>query len=247
VLKELLTKAGRFNVEVLTAPGAKATKEDWDKFRPDLSKVNVVLMNYTGTPWPDDVQKSFEEYMSKGGGLAFYHASVFSFPKWETWNKMMGMGWRDAKFGDRLTVDDAGKVVRTPKGEGPGGGHGPAHAFEMVVRDKEHPVMKGMPDKWTHVKDELYHGMRGPAQDVQILATAFSDAKGKGTGANEPIVWTVPAGKGRVFVTLLGHDATATSAPGAVSILVRGVEWAATGKVTIPVAKDVAAPAADTK
>ena len=240
-LKAMLIETGRFNVEVATTPPRKAPKDAWGKFRPDFSKYDVVLMNYTGSPWPKEVCTAFEKYMADGGGLAFYHAAVFSHRQWKQWNLMMGMGWRDNKYGDRLTVDDSGKVVRTPKGQGPGGGHGPAHAFEMTVRDKDHPVMKGLPGKWTHVKDELYHGMRGPAKDVHILATAFSDKKTRGTGTNEPMVWTVPAGKGRVFVSLLGHDVPATTAPGATAVLTRGVEWAATGKVTLPVPKELAA------
>jgi uncharacterized protein len=245
VLKELLLKTGRFNVEVLTSPDAKASKEDWDKFKPDFTKCNVVLTNYCGAAWPADVQKGIVEFVNNGGGLVFYHFAVASFPQWEAWNKFMGMGWRgDPKFGDRLSVDDSGKVVRTPKGEGPGAGHGDAHPFEMTVRDKEHPVMQGMPQTWTHMKDELYHGVRGPAQDVQILATAFDDPKFKGTGTNEPLVWTVPAGKGRVFVTLLGHDGGNTAAVDAAAIMARGCEWAATGKVTIPAPKEIPAPAA---
>lgn len=240
-LKAMLVKTGRFSVDVATTPGRRAPKDAWGKFRPDFGKYGVVLMNYTGSPWPAEVCKAFEKYMAGGGGLAFYHAAVFSHSRWKAWNLMMGMGWRKAADGDRLTVDASGKVVRTPKGEGPGGGHGPAHAFEMTVRDKDHPVMKGLPAKWTHVKDELYHGMRGPAKNVHILATAFSDKKTRGTGTNEPMVWTVSAGKGRVFVSLLGHDVPATTAPGAVAVLTRGVEWAATGKVTLPVPKKLTA------
>ena len=243
-IKEMLLKTEKFNVDVLTSPGAKDPKEAWEKFRPDFSKYKVVLSNYTGTVWPDEVNKAFEKYVEEGGGLVVYHAAVFAFPKWEAWNKMIGMGWRDAAFGDRISVDDTGKVVRTPKGEGPKSGHGPAHAFEMTVRDKDHPVMKLLPEKWTHVKDELYHGMRGPAQDLHILATAFSAKEGGGTGTHAPLVWTVPCGKGRVQVCLLGHDVPAVSAPDAAVILCRSAEWAATGAVTIPAPKDLSAPAA---
>jgi len=66
----------------------------------------------------------------------------------DNWNKMMGLGWRDNKFGDRISIDDTGKIVRTPKGEGPGASHGPAHEFEVMTREKDHPVMKGLPEKW---------------------------------------------------------------------------------------------------
>lgn len=241
VLKEILLKTGRFEVDVATTPPAKSPKEAWEKFRPDFSKYGCVLSNYTGDSWPEEVNQAFLKYMQDGGGLVSYHAAVFAFPRWDEWNKMIAMGWRDNKFGERVALDDEGKIVRTPKGEGPGGGHGPAHAFEMIVRDKEHPVMKGMPEKWMHVKDELYHGMRGPAQNMAILATAFSAKEGRGTGFHEPIVWTVPYGKGRVLVNLLGHEQTATAAPDCATLLARGVEWAATGQVTLPVLDGVSA------
>jgi type 1 glutamine amidotransferase len=234
LIKDMLLKTGRFDVTVATSPDKKAPKDAWAAFRPDFSKHAVVLMNYTGASWPAEVNQAFEKYMQDGGGLVFYHAAVFSFPGWAEWNKMMGMGWRNNKFGERLYLDDDGKAVRQPKGEGPGGGHGPAHPFEVQVREPEHPVMKGMPAKWTHPKDELYHGMRGPAQNMTILATAFSAKEKRGTGGHEPMAWTVPYGKGRVFVTLLGHDATPLTEPVAVALLCRGTEWAATGAVTLP-------------
>lgn len=234
VVRDILLKTGRFTVDVLTAPAAKAPKEAWDAFKPDFSKYQVVVMNYHGTPWAEDINRAFEKFVQDGGGLVFYHAAVFSFDKWENWNRMMGLGWRNAKFGDRLAIDDSGKLVRQPRGEGPGAGHGPAHPFEVMLRDREHPITKGMPEKWGQVKDELYHGQRGPAENMHILATAFSAKDKGGTGMHEPIAWVIPVGKGRVFVSLLGHDVPATTAPEAAALLARGVEWAATGQVTIP-------------
>lgn len=234
-IKALIEKTGRFDIDVATAPPKDAPKEDWDKFRPDFSKYTVVLTNYAGQSWPDEVVKAFEKYVADGGGLVVYHFAVASFPGWETYNKMIGIGWRDNKFGDRIALDDDGKVVRQPKGEGPGAGHGPSHPFEMTVRDKNHPIMKDMPEKWTHTSDELYHGQRGPAQDMHILATAYSAKDKGGTGMNEPMAWIIPFGKGQVFTCLLGHDVPQTSEPDCATLLARGAEWVATGKVTIPV------------
>ena len=232
-IKEMLLKTDRFNVEVATLKN----KQESEAFKPDFAKYKVVLMNYHGSALSEDTQKAFEKFVQDGGGLVFYHASVFSFQKWDNWNKMMGLGWRDNKFGDRISIDDAGKIVRTPKGEGPGGSHGPAHEFQVVTREKDHPIMKGLPEKWSHVKDELYHGQRGPAENMEILAISPSLKEKGGTGTNEPMVWVIPVGKGRVFVSLLGHDVPATTDPNAAAILVRGCEWAATGAVTIPAPK----------
>jgi len=243
-IKAMLLATGRFNVDVLTSPPKGAPKEAWEKFRPDFSKYQVVFSNYNGEPWPEEVNAAFEKFMNAGGGLVVYHAANNAFPQWEAWNKMIGLGWRNAQFGDRITVDDSGKVVRTPKGEGPGAGHGPQHPYECVVRDKDHPITHGMPEKWIHVKDELYQGMRGPAQDLHILVTAWADPAQKGTGTHEPMAFTVAFGKGRVFVNLLGHDATSVSDPGCTALMIRGTEWAAAGQVTVPLPKDlVASPA----
>jgi hypothetical protein len=242
VIKELLDKTGRFAVDVLTSPPKKAPKEEWAKFKPDFSKYQVVLTNYCGDPWPDDVKAAFEKYMNDGGGFVVYHFAVAAFQDWDAYNKMIGQGWRKTDFGNSLVLDENGKEVCRKPGDGPGGSHGPAHQFEVTIRDKEHPICKGMPEKWVHVKDELYHGQRGPAQNMHILASAFDEKDKGGTGLNELMAWTVSFGKGRVFVTLLGHDAPPTVEPGAAALLVRGAEWAGTGAVTIPAPKEIPTP-----
>lgn len=234
-----LEATGRFAVEVATTPEKNASAEAWDSFRPDFAKYDVVLSNYNGQPWPDRVQKALEAYVANGGGLAVVHAANNAFEGWPEWNKMIGLGWRNNKFGDRVTMDDQGNVVRTPRGEGPGSGHGPQHEYLVVVRDAEHPIMKGLPKEWMHARDELYHGQRGPAEHMHILATAYSAPDKKGTGTNEPMIWVIPYGKGRVFTSVLGHVGSpgdpAIQCVGFQTTVARGAEWAATGKVTLPV------------
>jgi len=241
-MKAELERSGRFTVDVATTPGPKVPQSAWDAFRPDFSKYDVVLSNYNGEPWPAEVRKALEDHVAKGGGLAIIHAANNAFPDWTAFNEMIGLGWRDSHFGDRLTIDEAGKVVRTVKGEGPGAGHGPPHAFKVAVRSPDHPITRGMPAQWMHAKDELYHGQRGPAEHMEILATAYSDKAKGGTGTNEPMIWVIPYGKGRVFTTVMGHamgdDTTAIRCVGFRTVMLRGTEWAATGQVTIPIPDD---------
>ncbi len=241
-MKADLESSGRFTVDVATTPGPKSSAAAWESFRPDFSKYDVVLSNYNGDLWPPEVRKAFEEYVAKGGGLAIIHAANNAFEGWPAYNEMIGLGWRGPQFGDRLTVDESGHVVRTLKGQGPGAGHGPPHAFKVVVRNADHPITHGMPAEWMHAKDELYHGQRGPAEHMEILATAFSDKAKGGTGTNEPMIWVIPFGKGRVFTTVMGHamgnDVTAIRCNGFRTVMLRGTEWAATGKVTIPISND---------
>jgi hypothetical protein len=170
------------------------------------------------------------------------HAANNSFGDWKQYNQMIGMGWRGNNFGDRLTLDEKGQEVRVEKGKGPGAGHGAKHAFTVTVRDRENPIAKGMPPEWLHAADELYHGMRGPIEHVHLIATAFSDKKKGGTGEHEPMIWTVTYGKGRVFHTPMGHDLEGMRCVGFIATLQRGTEWAATGKVTIPLPENFPGP-----
>ncbi|MBA4065657.1 MAG: ThuA domain-containing protein [Isosphaera sp.] len=238
VLKKILEDSGRFTVDVssnLKAGDKPGAVEKTVPFPPDLSKYDVLLSNYNGAAWPKEFEAGLEERLRDGKlGLVIVHAANNAFGSWKEYNLMIGMGWRDAKFGERLKLDDAGKEVRVPKGEDLGSGHRTTGKWPVVVRDAEHPVTKGMPREWMHNNDELYDNMRGPIQNVKVLATAFS----KGTMAHEPMIWTVDYGKGRVFHTPMGHDVNAMQCLGFAATVARGTEWAATGKVTLPLPRD---------
>ena len=65
--------------------------------------------------------------------------------------------------------------------------------------------MKGLPEKFRHAPDELYAKLRGPAKNLTVLATAFSDKSTGGTGRNEPMLMAIDYGKGRVFHSTMGH------------------------------------------
>jgi type 1 glutamine amidotransferase len=242
LMKAELEKTGRFSVDVATTPPENSPPQDWSRFRPDFSKYAVVLSNFNSMTeyWPDEVQVALAKYVGNGGGLVIIHAANNAFPNWAEWNKMIGLGWRENTFGDRITLDAQGKPVRTEKGLGPGAGHGEQHEFVIDVHEPEHPVMHGMPLHWLHANDELYHGQRGPAADMHILASAFCSKDKKGTGEREPMIWWVPYGKGRVFTTVMGHvgadrkDTRAIRCVGFITVMTRGCEWAATGKVTLP-------------
>lgn len=238
VLKKALEQTGRFQVAVVTTPPGKAPAAEWDKFRPKIADYNAILSNYNGELWPAPVQKDLEKYVAGGGGLVIVHAANNAFPEWAEFNKMIGLGWRDNKFGDRVTTSADGKIIRTKTGEGPGAGHGSQHEFQIVIREPQHPVVAGLPKEWKHAKDELYHGQRGPAAEMHILATAYADKSTGGTGEHEPMVWWIPYGKGKVFTTVMGHGDYSMKCVGFQAVTARGAEWAATGKVTLAVPKN---------
>ena len=115
--------------------------------------------------------------------------------------------------------------------------------FLVVTRDTKHPITKGLPEKWMHVTDELYSKMRGPGENMTVLATAWSDPANAGSGRHEPMLMVLRYGRGRIFHTTLGHDVAAMASVDFVVTLQRGVEWAATGKVSQAVPADFPAGA----
>jgi type 1 glutamine amidotransferase len=230
LLKKMLEDTGLFEVDVSTSP---ARGKDMSAFEPKFSDYKVVVSNYNGDEWSEKTKAAFVDFVKKGGGLVIVHAADNSFPKWAEYNEMIGIGgWggRTEKDGPYVRVKESKVVFDTRKGAG--GSHGAQHAFVVETFDTEHPITKGLPRKWLHAQDELYDRLRGPAKNIKLLATAYSDKKTGGTGELEPILFTMSYGKGRVFHTTLGHDDKGMKCVGFIVTTQRGTEWAATGKVT---------------
>lgn len=207
----------------------------WKAWTPRFADYAVVISNYNGELWPESVRKDFVDFVRGGGGFVSVHAADNAFPEWLEYNEMIGLGgWggRNEKSGPMIRFKD-GKFV-TDESPGSGGTHGVQHEFVVEVRDPQHPILKGIPLKWKHAGDELYAKLRGPAKNMQVLATAFSAPDTRGTGEHEPMLLVTQFGKGRVFHTTLGHSATAMNGLGFQVTLARGAEWVATGKVTAP-------------
>jgi len=230
VLKKELEETGLFQVDVVTAPPAGG---DISSFKPQFANYAVVVSNYDAPDWPAGLKSSFEQYMKNGGGLVIVHAADNAFPDWQAFNEMIGIGgWRgrNEKSGPLWFLKD-GKLV-SDTSPGSAGAHGTRLPFQLTIRDSNHPITKGLPKAWMHAADELYATLRGPGQNMTVLATAFSDPANKGTGRDEPILMVLSYGKGRIFHTILGHDIAALSCVGFITTFQRGTEWAATGKMT---------------
>ena len=234
IMKSHLEDTDMFSVDIAT----HAPQGEDPSFQPTFSDYDVVVSNFGhgATLWPMATRTRFENYVRSGGGLVIVHAADNSFPSWEAYNRMIGLGgWggRNETSGPYVYFNNDGKLVRDTTA-GRGGSHGPQHEFAIIVRDAAHPITKGMPARWMHTKDELYDSLRGPAENMKILATAFSSK----TKRHEPMIMTIDVGKGRVFHTPMGHETYSMECIGFISTLQRGTEWAATGTVTIPIPDD---------
>jgi uncharacterized protein len=248
-IREILEAAGRFRVDVSTTPPREAPASAWDSWRPAFRRYNVVISNFNGghladgIRWPQQVEEDFETYLRGGGGFVSYHAANNAFLKWDDYNEIIGLGWRDKSFGPGLIVDENERVAIVPAGMGFQPGHGPRHDFEMTVLDTMHPITKGMPKQWMHPSEQLTHGQHAPAnprhgaveKEVRVLTYAWSeDSKER-----EPMDWVRSWERGRVYVTMLGHTWKNEPNPNLEDVnfrtlFARGVEWAASGRVTLP-------------
>jgi uncharacterized protein len=231
VLWRLLQETNLFQTDIITTP---PKEEPLDQFRPNFSNYDVVILNNDGERWPKETETAFVDYIKNGGGLVVYHEANNAFPDWPEYNEIIGVGgWngRTEKHGPMVYWDGEMKLDNTP---GPGGAHGKQREYAIHTRAPEHPIMKGLPAVWMHAPDELYAKLRGPARNMEILATGQSLL----TNRHEPLLFTIRYGKGRVFHTCLGHDEEKLRCVGFITTYQRGTEWAATGKVSIPVPKD---------
>ncbi|MGA0899458.1 MAG: ThuA domain-containing protein [Luteolibacter sp.] len=228
-------------VEVGATQMVKKPQPDPD-FSPDFTQYDLVVSNmgYNAASWPEQTKTNFENWMKAGGALVVVHAANNSWADWKEFNRMIGLGgWggRNEKHGPYVYINNDGEIVRD-ENKGGCGSHGPQNEFVVTIRDKEHPITKGLPDFWMHGMDECYSKLRGPAENMTILATAADTPELQKAGRHEPMLMTINYEKGRVFHTTLGHDTPAFECVGFIISFQRGAEWAATGKVTQKIPED---------
>jgi uncharacterized protein len=235
VLKAMLDETGLFAIDVVTAPAAAGTLSG---FSPDFAKYKAVVLNYDAPDerWSAELKSAFERYIGGGGGLVSVHAADNAFPAWKAFNQMIGVGgWRNRNETSGPYWFLKNGALMSDTAAGAAGSHGARRPFKVTLQEPEHPITKGLPAAWMHQGDELYASLRGPARNMTVLATAFSDPGNQGTGRDEPQLMVLRYGTGRVFHTTFGHDVNGMSSVDFVITFQRGVEWAATGAVTRPI------------
>jgi type 1 glutamine amidotransferase len=223
-LRKALEDTNRFDVRV-TEDFRTATAATLAPY--DLVVVNYFDRNDKSLWWGEPARQALIDHVKNGKGLVIFHFSLAAFNGWEEWEKMSGGNWRPNN-----------------------GHHSPSHAFTVEIKDADHPITRGLRAKFRQPYDELYANLKWqPEGSYHVLATAWDDHKlyvnprqpTPGDGMHHPMLWTVPYGKGRVFVTALGHDVASVQTVPFVTTFTRGAEWAATGDVTLPVPRQMQA------
>jgi hypothetical protein len=217
LMRQYLDAAGIFEVRV--------AEEFRDAGPESLNGYDVAVLVYSDKApadrWSDRSRSALSQFVRSGKGLVVYHHSTTAFKDWPEFASLCGGNYYGRAH------------------------HSPIHDFSVDFTDREHPITRGLKKSFLQTQDELYANMQmQPSGSYHVLATAWDDhalygGKSKvpleGPGKNEPLLWTVQAGAGRVFATMLGHSAEATRSDGFRTTFTRGAEWAATGAVTQPV------------
>ena len=210
-LKDVLAKAG-MNVAVTETPAKDLTAEN-------LAKYDALLLNYRDQPegpeatrWSAENKKAFAGAVRGGKGLVVYHFASSAFSGGDEWSKeyetVTAGGWRKQGF------------------------HGKRHEYDVTVKQSDHPIARALAGAYHHNNDELYQNSLVP-DGATVLVTAWSDKKKdpKNTDKDEAMVWMTKVGEGRVVNNVLGHDVAAMDDPIFKTLIVRCVEFAATGDV----------------
>jgi type 1 glutamine amidotransferase len=204
-LVSILKLGGQFDVSVTEDPSA-LTARILRPFDVLLSNWNAFGLDASTAAWPEKTKEAYLEFVRQGRGHVVVHAGSASFPEWGDYGRLTLATWKD------------GQTT-----------HGPIHEFPVRLAGVRHPVTQGLAEFTT--RDELWSAPDLAAGAV-VLASSFSAPVQGGTGRWEPAVLAGQFGKGRSLTILLGHDAAAMENFGFQTLLIRAVEWAATGRVS---------------
>jgi uncharacterized protein len=138
------------------------------------------------------------QFVKDGKGLVLLHAACTAFADWPEFVNLAGRVFN-------------GDLVHP---------HDPRGPFTVKIVRPQHPVTREM--EGFEADDELFTCLAGD-RPVEVLATARS----KVTGKDHPMAFVLEYGKGRVFHTVLGHDARAIEIPAVAVLIRRGSVWAA--------------------
>jgi type 1 glutamine amidotransferase len=199
-LRGLLEQDKRVAVRILEDPHALDTSA--------LTNYAVVLLHFQNWQQPGPgaaARENLRRFVANGGGLMSVH---FACGAWINLQPELANEWPEF-------ANIVGRVW-DPKLRG----HDPRGPFTVRIVDGEHPVTRGLKDFETD--DELYTCLVGDAP-IHLLAQARSRVDHK----EHPMAFTREYGRGRVFLTTLGHDVKGYTNVCTAQMLRQACAWAA--------------------
>ena len=237
-LTTLLEDTGRFRVRVVEDPRGLGAAI--------IDKYDVVIVVFEGRDGYHEKAVGFgaetDSALLKfvhddGKGIVWFHGSAAQEDDWgypEEYNIMRG---------SRLTV--AGGLRPRPWGEA-----------KLDTVEPRHAITEGISERWTVTGDDILTGVE-ILDGAQVLLTTFDDldsyekapvwpmshypvatppegvAALPGMNTDQPIAWINEYGAGRSFTITIGHDIDTFRRIEFIRMFPRGVEWAATGGVSL--------------
>jgi type 1 glutamine amidotransferase len=160
----------------------------------------VVFLSTSGEVLDAARQAAFESYVEDGGGYVGIHAAADTGYDWPWYGQLVG-----ARFKSHPEIQRA----------------------RFVTEDGTHPATAHLPPVWTRT-DELYDFRANPRGSVRVLQTLDeSSYTGGGMGADHPVTWCHPQGRGRAFYTGLGHTSESYADPAFRALLLGAIRYAA--------------------
>jgi len=209
VLTQIFDEETRFSADLTNSP---------DTLNFDyLNQYDVIVSNWNSWPdndlrWPRDLEEGLVRYVKEGGGLVFFHASTSVFYQWPEFQKISTGAWIDKTH------------------------HGQNSPVHVSINNQVHPITKGL--SHFNVFDELWIDA-GYNESFQVLGSASNKGPSGVEGEKQPAIFVENYGEGRIFHTILGHDARAMRNTGFETLLTRAAEWAATGEVRAPIPQEM--------
>ncbi|WP_435009557.1 ThuA domain-containing protein [Tundrisphaera lichenicola] len=177
-----------------------------------LAPYDLIIDDFTRPESVGETEAAIGEFLTSGKGMVVTHGGV------------------DSSSLDRRDASNSAKEspVHRPV-DFQGESTSPVQFLEVRLTRPDHPIVRGMPGEF-RTADALDRGLvAGPS--AEVIATATDPAGGKAV----PILLASSAGNGRVVGLTLGHDASSMHEKTFQSTFARSAEWAATGKVRLPI------------
>jgi hypothetical protein len=160
----------------------------------ELSKYNVVVFLLTsGDSLLNDEEKlAFQKYIEGGGGFLGVHSATDTEFKWPWFEKLAGAYFL---------------------------GHPPVHEGKLIIENRNNPATVCFGADSVIWKEEYYSFDRDPRKNSNVKVLVSIDEKSYNINENpwfknvnlvmgdHPLIWCQNIGRGRSFITSLGHQA----------------------------------------